>query len=542
VRRGLARAALAALAFLALSGHVGSPNVYFEGDAGSYPVRVVVRPPVVIPGLAEITVRLRRDGAAIPPSPRRVTVQPVIWTAGKDGSPPPDAAKPVPGDPGTWSAQLWMMTASSYSVRVEMEGTAGRGAAVVPVATARLARLGMKRSLGVVLAILGALLLIGGLTVVGAAVRESTLEPGVEPDPARRSRARGAVAVAALLFALALWGGRAWWNDVDAEYRGRIYRPYHATARVEAGRGGRVLTLAVDDERWHGSDRLPLLPDHGKLMHLFLLRLPGEDAFAHVHPLPRRPRDDGEFRASLPPLPAGRYALYADVTEENGFPDTLTAEVVLPETIATTAISDAPAPDPDDSWLAPAPAAGGPGATADLGDGYTMTWEPAGSPLVAGRDGDLRLLAGRDGDLRFLVRGPDGRPASVEPYMGMLAHAAIRRDDGAVFVHLHPQGTVSMASQQVFAWREARVAAGLPVVVAEEPPIAAPGYRKPAPLRPVAMPAMPEMAMPMPAAAADGALRFPYGFPKPGTYRLWVQVRTGGRVRTGAFVARIAPS
>jgi hypothetical protein len=99
-----------------------------------------------------------------------------------------------------------------------------------------------------------------------------------------------------------------------------------------------------------------------------------------------------------------------------------------------------------------------------------------------------------------------------------------------------------MASQQVFAWREARAAAGLPVVVAAEPPAAVPGYRKPAPLKPAAMPAMPEMAMPMPAAAAGGALRFPYGFPKPGSYRLWVQVRTGGRVRAGVFAARITAS
>ncbi len=152
--RALARAALAAVAFLALSGHVGSPNVYFEGDAGPYPVRVVVRPPLVIPGLAEIAVRLRQEGTP-PPAPRRVTVQPVIWTAGKDGAPPADLAKRVPGDPGLWSAQLWMMTASSYSIRVEMEGAAGHGTAVVPVATARLARLGMQRSLGVVLAALG---------------------------------------------------------------------------------------------------------------------------------------------------------------------------------------------------------------------------------------------------------------------------------------------------------------------------------------------------------------------------------------------------
>src|SRR4029077_17229269 len=44
--------------------HVGNPNVFFDGDAGPYPVRVIVRPPAVIPGLAEITVRLR-DGRQV---------------------------------------------------------------------------------------------------------------------------------------------------------------------------------------------------------------------------------------------------------------------------------------------------------------------------------------------------------------------------------------------------------------------------------------------------------------------------------------------
>jgi len=38
--------------------HIGSPNVFFEGPAGPYPVRVTVRPPGVIPGLAEVSVRV----------------------------------------------------------------------------------------------------------------------------------------------------------------------------------------------------------------------------------------------------------------------------------------------------------------------------------------------------------------------------------------------------------------------------------------------------------------------------------------------------
>jgi hypothetical protein len=32
---------------------------------------------------------------------------------------------------------------------------------------------------------------------------------------------------------------------------------------------------------------------------------------------------------------------------------------------------------------------------------------------------------------------------------------------------------------------------------------------------------------------------FPYGFPKPGAYRLFVQVKRAGKVETGIFDARV---
>ena len=45
-----------AMASAALA-HVGSPDVFYEGDAGPYRLLVAIRPPVVIPGVAEVEVR-----------------------------------------------------------------------------------------------------------------------------------------------------------------------------------------------------------------------------------------------------------------------------------------------------------------------------------------------------------------------------------------------------------------------------------------------------------------------------------------------------
>jgi len=90
--------------------HIGSPNVIYEGLAGPYPLRVVVRPPGVVPGLAEISVRVLQGKVD------RVTVLPVRYDTGSKGSPPPDAAKPVRGEPNLYTAELWLMTSGAHSI------------------------------------------------------------------------------------------------------------------------------------------------------------------------------------------------------------------------------------------------------------------------------------------------------------------------------------------------------------------------------------------------------------------------------------------
>ena len=83
-----------------LMGHVGNFNVFYEGTAVPYPVRVIIRPPGVVPGLAEITVRALGEGV------NRVTVQPIKFDAGPEGAPPPDEAVPISDDKLLYSSEL----------------------------------------------------------------------------------------------------------------------------------------------------------------------------------------------------------------------------------------------------------------------------------------------------------------------------------------------------------------------------------------------------------------------------------------------------
>jgi hypothetical protein len=481
-----------ALVALVSWGHVGSPNVFFDGEAGPFPVRVIVRPPQVIPGLAEVTVRVK-EGTA-----ERVTVQPVQWKAGAKGAPPPDIAEPVTGAAGLWTARLWLMTASSYSIQVRVAGPAGEGLAVVPVATMRIRTLEMQRPLGVALSVAGLVLFFGALSIVGAAVRESVLPPGTAPNSRRTWAARSVAVLTGGLLVLLLTGGWRWWNKVEAQYQERLFRPYNVAAAVSSEDSARVLQLTIDDDRWgNEKDWTPLTPDHGKLMHLFLIREPGLDAFAHLHPVPV---DDRRFDVPLPPLPAGRYRIYADIVQESGFAQTLVQAVEVPAGAA------GPGGDPDDSFRLAPPLGAMKAVESPLDAGGAMVWERGAEPLRAGREADLR----------FTVRDASGSPAPLEPYMGMLSHAAIRRDDGSVFVHLHPVGSFSMASQEVFARDPALGMAGM-----DHSGHSSHGMHH---------------------APAVSSVSFPYEFPRPGRYRIWVQVRTGGTVKTGVFDAEVGAS
>jgi hypothetical protein len=467
--------------------HVGSPDTFFSGKAGPYDVRVSVRLPGVIPGRAQVAVRL---ADVTDPASRHVTVRAGQWNVGLKGAPPPEPATPVPGDPTLYASELWFMTASSYELAVTVDGPAGKGEVLIPVMALATAERPMPSWLGGVLAALGVLLTAGLLTIIGAAVRESGLAPGAHPDAKRRWRARFGIAIAGVLAALILWGGNRWWSaEASAYSRLVLYRPFDASASVAGQSDRQILTLGIRDPRFTGtpvpqSQYNALTPDHGKLMHLFVVRDGSLDAMAHLHPVARTAACL-DFDTAVPPLPPGRYRIYGDIVHESGYAQTLVTSVDLPGGVAASVSPT----DADDSWFTSAAPRDAAAATRALDDGSRLVWERGEAPIGAGVERDLR----------FAVQDAAGADLRVEPYMGMAAHVLVASRDGSVFAHLHPSGSISMAAMQRFAG-----ASGLD----------------------------PHAAHVM---ELDGRVAIPYAFPKAGAYRLFVQVKRAGRVMTSAF-------
>ncbi|HEX7122778.1 MAG TPA: hypothetical protein VF178_10450 [Gemmatimonadaceae bacterium] len=186
----MGRAGLRAIALVAMvlvtSAHVGTFDSFFAGMAGPYRVQVTVRAPGVVPGLAQITVRVGS------PDVSRVTTQAAPGNLGTRGAPRPDDAVRVAGDSTLWSSELWLMTAGAYAINVGVEGPAGSGTVTVPFNSVATRRLDMSPALRWLLGGLAVFLVVGLASIIGASARDAILSPGAPLD--RTSRRRGRIA------------------------------------------------------------------------------------------------------------------------------------------------------------------------------------------------------------------------------------------------------------------------------------------------------------------------------------------------------------
>lgn len=477
----------------------------------------MIKRPDVVPGLSEITIRVLKG------EPTEISVLPLQWNLGKKGAPTPDIAKPVRGEEHLYTAQLWFMESGSQSVEVTFKGPDGEGSMQIPVAVMATRVETMPPGLGTILLMLGVLLVVIFLGIVRGAVRESVLPAG-EPVSKRRAWiARGAVAFAIFVLAGVLWFGRNWWNAEARDYvNRRLFKPMQGKFVASVEGGQRLIRIELPEQDLR--NRSPIVPDHGKLMHFVLVSFPHQNVLAHLHPLKLNRKT---FVVSLPDIPAGPYVAYAEVTYETGFAENITDRIMVPPLDSVTNSTSAGISvdaDRDDAWQVL------PGdcdlglkdgkRIASLGDGYVMEWL------------DSKLVnAGEDISMRFQVRDAQGAAVPNTPYMGMLGHMFIRSEDGHLFAHLHPAGSFSMASQQLFDLRAAGKAPSQINFGALEPVCKIPSVKD-------------SIAYwnSQKSAGADYSFSFPWKFTDPGLYRVWVQVRLEeGGVRTGAFDVDVRP-
>jgi hypothetical protein len=467
--------------------HVGSPDVFWEGRAGAYRLLVAVRTPPVIPGVAQIEIRVL-DGR-----PREVKVVPLRVTGpGAKFAPVPDEASQSSDDPRFYTASLWMMASGAWQVRVGVDGDAGRGQVAIPIEA--LASRTLRMSTGLKLALLpfGLFLVFGFIAIVGASAGQAQVATGATLDQRRARRARMARAAATAFVALVLGFGNWWWTAEADAYARYIYKPLQMTPQLEPDG---TLLLRLRDPGWIRSRIVgDFVPDHGHLMHLFMVRMPDLDRLLHLHP---RQMTEDLFSHELPATEPGRYRLFADIVHQTGLPETMVADIDVPGVVGVP-------PGRDDATA----------STAAPSTTTRIVREDAG-PLRARQP---QLLA-------FRVENEKGQPATdLELYMGMPGHAIVIKRDAQVFAHVHPSGTPAMASLTL-------AAATLPG--AESGSESRRNLGGGGSVNPHASHAI---TAPLPS-----TVTFPYGFPQPGDYRIFVQVKRAGAVQTGVFDVRVDP-
>jgi hypothetical protein len=522
--------------------HVGSSGVIVQRKVGTYQLLVSVQPPDVVPGTAKVTVFVEQGRVS------RIGGRPIYFNSGDKGAPTHDELTRIEGN--RYEGDLWLMESGSSSVELEVDGPDGKVNVVVPVMSVATAVRTMPEGTGIGLALMGLLLVIMMITIIGASNAEGVIAPGQTPPPSLKRRRVVGMGVGAVVLALLLTGWRSWWTSSAESYKSeQLYRPLPIKASVIPAANGPQLTIRLDttgfSKNWQNKRQISfVIPDHGKLMHTFMVRLPGLDAFAHLHP---DRRDTLRYQAALPPLPAGKYLLYSDIVYRSGYAETLTDTVDIPEKPAAAYVPL----DTDDSWLVATPmgvkagaenvphldndmvVCGKPGASSKLADGSSMIWMDKPATV---------LESGKLYNLKFAVADAAGKAVALEPYLGMGGHAVILRSDGSVYIHLHPVGTYSMAAEGSLTGRLADTARTFHYPSANKFRDSIDRYVTRLKTLPEAeknkllMAGMPAMNHTM---AVNNMVEFPYAFPRAGHYRIWVQVKRNGQVLTGVFDTQV---
>ncbi len=473
--------------------HVGSPDIIYQGNAGPYPLLITIQPPDVVPGIAKVLI----DGGN--QKINRIKIQPIYYQYGSEGAPKGDDIRKVAGMNHLYEGSFWLMTFGSSSVKISVEGIKGVGSTIVPVPAVATATRTMEQTTSIGLQIMGVFLILSLVTIIGAAIRESTTPHGGLPTPKGK---RVSIIVMSFTFisivSLLIFANK-WWENVESDYRENMFKPLRLDAHVKKENEKNTLHLDIENPVWLERKNNDLIADHGKLMHLFLIDTKGEK-FAHLHP---EQKDSSHFTSTLPTLNQGKYLIFAEVVHSNGMAETLTDTLQLSENIHSLIT------DSDDF----------------AGDVPLSSEVSVIDNLRIKAINQDEIISGKPVKISFKCSEDEGKPADLQPYLGMAGHAIVMKDDASVFIHLHPMGTISMASQYALAQKideNVTICGNLSDSLN-------------ASLENTGIVDKKTLSLMRLKKEYNSEIIFPYVFPKPGDYFIWVQVKHNGSIKSSKF-------
>lgn len=513
----------------------GNTGVQMQGQAGAYKVLVDVQPPKTIPGNAQVYIEVETIGIT------QVEARSLYFHSTPADTATYEKLGIIAKQSGHFKGDVYLTKSGSTAIQIRFSGSKGSGELIVPVKVIP----GLNTSsdpISLGLLVLGLILLTLLFIPIPKAKTGSlfwnTLRR-IQPDKKHKIRY---IAVAGLAGAIIFYGANNLWNGKKP----LVNNSLHGSASVLDRNSQRIFQINIDTTNWVSQKKAEtlsmLIPDHGKLMHAFLLRTPTLDVFAHLHP---ERIDSTTFEASFPQLPAGKYLVYADIVQHTGVTETITDTIVIGEVDKKTSIT----PDEtEDTFVITDPinAPGNASLDADViicGKPGTKTVFKDGSYAVwAGRP-DQALEVGKPYHLDFEIYNPDGSACLPEPYLGIMGHVMVIKSDGSVYNHLHPSGTFPAVAEKIYTNQNRKSA------------LAATAFkdsvdRHLSRLKGMSMLEREEFLMTemgmydlnengMVGMDHGSLISFPYTFPKEGRYRIFLQVKRNEKVMTGAFDVKV---
>ena len=399
--------------------HIGLRYMVYEHRGENISLRVYLKLPESAPGIVDISFKSFTDNID------KISVNSELKSSSKVGeNSSHNIAIPVNGEENTFSSKLPLFKYGTYSINVNIQQKGRIEQVIIPVNF--FARETFKldsNSLPVLFIIAFFLSILGIFFIKNAYLYNQKKEFDKALKNKNNSRFTQFAEIFIIIFMIS-YVSTTWWDERKINYDQNNY--FNLKNNVNIANNGKydILKINIVDKKWINEKMPNLIPDHGKIMHMYMI----SDDFKHLaHLHPTRAEDRNSFFVRMPPFGEGAYSLYMDITHETGFSHTMTNKInynknnISIDTSITTSLID-----PDDSW------------TQDL-DAIKITWVDIQSFYEAEKDIPMR----------FTIK-KNGKPSPIQNYMGMGAHAALIKNDGSIFAHLHPTGTINMASKHIY--------------------------------------------------------------------------------------------